>query len=178
MKWAGILLALIVLGLLAWRLRPAPGLVAGETAPEFQLMDQANQPRQLSEYRGRWLVLYFYPRDDTPGCTREACRFRDDILTLRGINAEVVGISVDTAASHARFAAKYKLPFPLLADTQGKVAAAYSALFTLGPLRLARRTTFIVTPSGKIGRIFKNVDPAHHATEVAQAIKKLQITTP
>lgn len=176
MQWVGIVLALIVLGVVAWRiLRIAPRLREGGVAPAFQLQDQDARVRQLAEYRGRWLVLYFYPRDATPGCTREACNFRDDILKIRALKAEIVGISVNDTASHARFAIHHHLPFPLLADIGGHTAAAYGALFKLGPLRLARRHTFIVTPEGRVGRIFRQVNPAHHATEVARAIKALQI---
>lgn len=176
MKWALIVLTLIVAGFLTWRiLRIAPRLVEGDIAPEFQLKDHEGRLRRLAEYQGRWLVLYFYPRDDTPGCTREACAFRDDLLTIRALHAEVVGVSVDDTASHARFVSQYHLPFPLLADPLGHTAAAYGALFKLGPLRMARRHTYIVTPEGRIGRIFRHVNPTHHAAEVARTIKELQI---
>lgn len=175
MKWGALLFVLILAGLLAWRFwRVAPRLVEGNAAPEFQLKDQQEIPHRLNEYRGRWVVLYFYPKDDTPGCTREACSFRDDIHNLRALNAEIMGLSVDDAASHARFATRYHLPFPLLSDPEGHTAAAYGALFQLGPLRVARRQTFIVTPEGRIGRVFRHVDPTHHAMEVAQALKGLQ----
>ena len=175
MKWGALILALTVAGFLAWRfLRTAPRLAEGNTAPEFQLNDQQRALHRLAEYRGRWLVLYFYPKDDTPGCTREACNFRDDIHNLRALNAEIIGISVDDTASHARFATRYHLPFPLLSDPQGHTAAAYGALFQLGPLRVARRQTFIVTPEGRIGRVYRHVNPTRHVTEVAQALKELQ----
>ena len=175
MKWGALILALTVAGFLAWRfLRTAPRLAEGNTAPEFQLNDQQGALHRLAEYRGRWLVLYFYPKDDTPGCTREACNFRDDIHNLRALNAEIIGISVDDTASHARFATRYHLPFPLLSDPQGHTAAAYGALFQLGPLRVARRQTFIVTPEGRIGRVYRHVNPTRHVTEVAQALKELQ----
>ena len=130
--------------------------------------------RQLQAYRGRWLVLYFYPRDATPGCTREACDFRDNLLKVQALNAEVVGISVDSSDAHARFAKQHHLPFPLLADTAGKTAAAYGALFKLGPLRFARRHTFILTPEGRVGKIYRQVNPDHHAAEVGAAIEALQ----
>ena len=175
LKWGALILVFIVAGLLAWRVfRISPRLVAGNTAPEFQLNDQQGILQRLEDYRGRWLVLYFYPKDDTPGCTREACNFRDDIHNFRALNAEIIGISVDAAASHARFATRYHLPFPLLSDPQGHTAAAYGALFKLGPLRVARRQTFIVTPEGRIGRVYRHVDPTRHAMEVAQALKELQ----
>jgi peroxiredoxin Q/BCP len=175
MKWITLICIALSLTLLAWRsTSSAATLTIGEPAPAFQLSDQSGTVRRLADYRGHWLVVYFYPKDDTPGCTAEACHFRDDILTLRGLKAEVVGISIDQADSHARFAAKYHLPFPLLADTDGAVAATYGALFKLGPLKLARRETFIIRPDGTLGQAFKSVDPARHAAEVAQALRSLQ----
>lgn len=174
MKWVAIALLLIV-ALLSWRvLRPTVRVRVGEPAPEFQLPDQQGMQHRLTSYRGRWLVLYFYPRDDTPGCTREACRFRDDFQQLQTLHAEVVGISVDSADSHARFAAKYHLPFPLLADTQGLVAAQYGVLIKLGPLKMARRMTFIIAPDGRIAHLFPRVNPSQHALEVTRILKNLQ----
>ncbi len=179
MKWGAIVLTLIVVGLLTWRfLRISPRLIEGNLAPEFQLIDQHGEQQRLSDYRGRWLVLYFYPKDDTPGCTREACDFRDDIHNLRALNAEIMGVSVDDTASHAGFATRYHLSFPLLSDPQGHTAAAYGALFQIGPLRVARRHTFIVTPEGRIGRVFRQVNPSSHVMEVIQALKGLQAHPP
>lgn len=175
MKWIGLVVAISLLAV-GWRLlRVSPNLTPGELAPPFRLSDQHGKLHQLDTYRGRWLVLYFYPRDDTPGCTREACGFRDDILKIRALNAEVIGISVDDAASHARFAREHHLPFALLADTNGKTAAAYGALLKLGPWRMARRHTFIVTPQGRVGHVFRQVKPDQHAAEVARVLKELQI---
>jgi peroxiredoxin Q/BCP len=119
-------------------------------------------------------VLYFYPRDDTPGCTREACRFRDDIGLLGDLGAAVVGVSVDDTTSHADFARKYALPFPLLSDTGGKAAAAYGSLLNLGIARFARRHTFIIAPDGRIAARFDKVDPARHAQEVARTLRTLR----
>lgn len=176
MKWIGLFVAVSVLGILGWRLlRVSPYLVAGDLAPPFELTDQHGKLHELDTYRGRWLVLYFYPRDDTPGCTREACGFRDDILKIKTLNAEVIGVSVDDAASHARFASQHHLPFALLADTKGETAAAYGALLRLGPWQMARRHTFIVTPQGRVGRVFRQVKPDQHAAEVARTLKELQI---
>ena len=174
MKWVVIALLLIV-ALLAWRvLRPTVRVRVGEPAPEFQLPDQQGTQHRLTAYRGRWLVLYFYPRDDTPGCTREACQFRDDSPQLQSLHAQVVGVSVDAADSHARFAAKYHLSFPLLADTQGLVAAQYGALIKLGPLKMARRITFIIAPDGRVAHLFPRVDPDKHVMEVTRILKDLQ----
>ncbi len=175
MKWIAIVSIALALVLLGWRTNSAAASIeVGQPAPAFQLSDQGGTVRRLADYRGHWLVLYFYPKDDTPGCTAEACHFRDDIMTLRGLKADVVGISIDAAESHARFAAKYHLPFPLLADTDGATAQAYGALFKLGPLKLARRETFIIRPDGTLGQAFRSVDPSNHAAEVAQALRKLQ----
>ena len=138
------------------------------------MTDQNGQTHRLGDYAGRWLVLYFYPRDDTPGCTQEACRFRDDIGVLGDLNAAVVGVSVDDARSHADFARKYQLPFPLLSDPDGQTAAAYDSLLNLGLVRFARRHTFIIAPDGRIAARFDKVDPASHAQEVARTLRALQ----
>ncbi len=168
-------LVLLVVGIAIWRaLRPHSPLQVGDAAPDFQLPDQYGIERQLAAYRGHWLVVFFYPRDDTPGCTRESCDFRDALSGLQQMGAEVVGISGDSVASHARFATKFVLPFPLLADPHGLVAAAYGVWVKLGPMQLARRTTFIVTPEGRIGHIFRHVRPESHAADVAKTIKELQ----
>lgn len=146
----------------------------GQPAPDFELSDQQGQIRRLSEWRGKWLVLYFYPKNDTPGCTTEACNFRDDWLQLQQLGAEVVGISVDTAASHAAFAQKYKLPFPLLADPKGEVAARYGALSDWLVIKLARRYTFIVSPEGRIARVYRSVDTDRHSAEIVGDLRQLR----
>jgi len=123
----GITAALFVLAsAVLWMLRPGSQRPEGSAAPDFALPDQNGQTHRLSDFSGRWLVLYFYPRDDTPGCTREACRFRDDIGVLGNLGAAVVGVSVDSAGSHADFARKYQLPFPLLSDPDGRTARAFN----------------------------------------------------
>ena len=177
MKWLALALLLVV-ALLGWRLsRPTIRVKLGDFAPDFQLQDQHGKQHQLNDYRGQWLVLFFYPRDDTPGCTREACQFRDDISQLNALHASVVGISVDTAEMHARFAAKYDLPFPLLADTQGVVAAKYGVLIKFWRWKIARRMSFIVAPNGRVAHLFSYVLPAQHSAEVIQILKELQIHT-
>src|SRR6266576_3468324 len=115
------------LTLLVFATANAERLAAGAPAPAFELKDQDGRNHRLEDYRGRWVVLYFYPKDDTPGCTKEACNFRDDLPKLRALGVQILGVSVDTAESHAKFASKYKLPFPLLADTQGTVAKTYGS---------------------------------------------------
>jgi len=146
-------------------------LEVGQVAPEFDLPDQNGTRRRLADYRGRWVVLYFYPRDDTPGCTAEACSFRDDMTVLRGLGADVLGVSTDDGASHARFAAKFGLPFPLLADSGGATARAYGSLLSLGPLKVARRHTFLVDPGGRLTRIWRKVEVHRHVAAVIAAVR-------
>jgi peroxiredoxin Q/BCP len=155
---------------------PAATLEAGQAAPDFVLPDQDGKTRKLADWRGKWLVLYFYPKNDTPGCTTEACNFRDDWLLLQELGAAVVGVSVDTSASHAAFAQKYKLPFPLLADAQGEVAARYGALSDWVVYKFAKRQTFIVDPQGRIARIYRSVDSDKHSAEIVADLKQLRQT--
>ncbi|MFH1872030.1 MAG: peroxiredoxin [Pseudomonadota bacterium] len=150
---------------------------AGSVAPGFSLPDQDGAMRRLDEWRGRWLVLYFYPRDDTPGCTTEACNFRDDISLLTGLGAQVVGISIDDTASHKAFAEKYHLPFPLLADSTAAVARQYGALSDWRVIRMAKRYSFIIDPAGRIAKVYLSVDPARHSREIAADLKSLQART-
>ena len=171
----GAAVILLVASVVLWMLRPGsqrPG--EGSAAPDFALQDQNGQTHRLRDYAGRWLVLYFYPRDDTPGCTREACRFRDDIGVLGDLDAAVAGVSVDDTRSHAGFARKHQLPFPLLSDPDGHTAAAYGSLLNLGLIRFARRHTFIIAPDGRIAARFDQVDPASHVQQVVHALKALQ----
>lgn len=149
-------------------------LTIGKAAPGFTLVDQAGKPHRLADYRGRWLVLYFYPKDDTPGCTKEACTFRDDQVKYDQVNAAVVGISIDNSDSHAAFAKKYHLPFPLLADSGGKVASAYGSFFSFGPLKYSRRHTFIIDPDGRLAKIYRDVKPASHSNQVLADLRSLQ----
>lgn len=145
----------------------------GEAAPYFNLPDQYGEAHQLKDYAGKWLVLYFYPKDDTPGCTQEACAFRDDLSKLTKLGAQVVGISVDNGASHAEFAKKYHLPFPLLADTKGEVAARYGALMDLAVYKIAKRYTFLIDPQGKVAKIYLKVETSRHSTEIIDDLKRL-----
>jgi thioredoxin-dependent peroxiredoxin len=146
-------------------------LQIGDTAPELKLKDQHGKLVFLRDYAGRWVVLYFYPKDDTPGCTREACNFRDESERLAPFNVQVLGVSVDSRESHQNFARKFKLNFPILADPTKKITRAYGALAFY---RLARRMTFIIDPHGKIRKIFRSVNLKMHVEEVAQALTELQ----
>lgn len=150
----------------------------GSAAPDFALPDQHGKLRQLSEWRGKWLVLYFYPKDDTPGCTEEACTFRDDWQQLTALGAEVVGISIDTSASHKDFAEKYHLPFPLLADAKGEVAQRYGAMADWVVLKLARRYTFLIDPQGRIAKAYLSVNTARHSAEIVADLKQRQQKRP
>lgn len=172
----GVAALLVLASAILWMLRPGTRRMEGSAAPDFALQDQDGRLHRLADYAGRWLVLYFYPRDDTPGCTVEACRFRDDIGMMDVHTAAVAGVSVDSPASHADFAHKYQLPFPLLSDPDGKTAAAYDSLLNLGFLRVARRRTFIIGPDGRIAARFDRVRPADHAAEVARTLSTLQRT--
>ncbi len=144
---------------------------AGAAAPEFTLPDQNGVMRTLSEFRGRWLTLYFYPRDDTPTCSEQAARFRDAMVDLESLGAAVCGISVDDSASHAAFARKYKLPFALLADRDGSVAAHYGSLLNLLVIKFARRNTFLIDPQGNVAKTYVGVSAASNAQDVMHDLK-------
>jgi len=146
----------------------------GQPAPAFSLPDQNGKLHALSEYAGKWTVLYFYPKDDTPGCTKEACSFRDDLHQLENLGAQVIGVSVDDSDSHAKFAQKYHLPFPLLADKSGKVADSYGALTNLGLIKIAKRYTFLISPDGKIAKVYQSVDTSRHSQEIIDDLKLLK----
>jgi peroxiredoxin Q/BCP len=145
-------------------------LKAGEKAPEFELMDNAGKPHKLSDYQGQTIVVYFYPRDNTPGCTKEACSFRDAYADFRSEGVEVVGISPDSEKSHSKFIEKYELPFTLLSDPDHQVCEAFGVW---GLKKMAGReyegvyrTTFVIGPEGVIKHVFENVKPADHSQEV------------
>lgn len=148
--------------------------VPGQRAPAFALPDAGGRVHRLDDYRGRWLVLYFYPRDGTPGCTREACQFRDASDRFQTLGAAIAGISTDSSGRHGAFAARHRLTFPLLADPDGTVAAAYGALRRLGPWRWARRCTFIIDPAGRVAQTFTRVRVRAHSEAVARALEALQ----
>jgi len=174
MKWL-LLLVIVAVPLLLWApwTHAAGKLAEGQGAPDFSLQDQDGARHTLLGYRGRWVVLYFYPKDDTPGCTQQACSFRDDWRKLTSMGAQVLGVSVDDTRSHAAFARKYQLPFPLLADGDGAVAARYDSLLNLGVTRFARRHTFLIDPDGRIARIYRKVDTSRHSEEIIKDLGAL-----
>jgi peroxiredoxin Q/BCP len=150
----------------------------GNKAPAFKLSDQDGHTHSLSDYRGQWLVVYFYPADDTPGCTKEACSFRDEKGRLEEMGAVVLGVSADDAKSHGAFAGKYGLNFPLLADTDHSMIKAYGAwgsknMFGKTYEGILRRT-FIINPQGNIAKVWEKVNAEGHALEVAEALTELQ----
>lgn len=146
---------------------------AGDTAPRFEGKDSQGKPWKLADVLGKKVVLlYFYPKDDTPGCTREACGFRDRMAELRKNNAEVIGVSFDSAASHLKFAEKHKLNFTLLADTDGKIADAYAVRMT--GRNMARRTSFLIGLDGKIAHVTDVPSADTHLSEMKEAVARLK----
>ena len=145
----------------------------GADAPAFKLQDQNGDWHALGDYSGQWLAVYFYPRDDTPGCTKEACNFRDNIYAFKAIGAAVVGISVDDVESHKAFSDKYKLPFTILADQSNETAKAYGVLKDYKLIKMASRQSFLISPEGKVAKHYADVDPDTHTDEVLADIKAL-----
>ena len=152
----------------------APILKSGDDAPNFTLPDNQGRQVSLSDFKSKWVVLYFYPKDDTPGCTTEACHFRDDFKILENLGAQVVGMSIDDSFSHKKFAEKYNLPFPLLSDASGEVASLYGALNNFLVIKLAKRYTYLINPKGKIAKIYLSVDTSKHSQEIIEDLKKLK----
>ena len=147
---------------------------SGIPAPEFELLDDTNTLRKLSEFRGKNVVLFFYPKDDTPGCTKEACNFRDDYSVFEGADIVLLGVSADSVESHVKFKKKFDLPFPLLADDGHKVCDLFGVW---GPKKFMGkeydgilRTTFLIDGNGIIVKVFENVRPAEHSAEVLSAL--------
>ena len=153
-------------------------LPSGIPAPDFALLDDTNTLRKLSDYHGQNVILYFYPKDDTPGCTKEACNFRDDYSAYEKTGVVILGVSPDSVESHVKFKKKFQLPFPLLADEGHKICDAYQVW---GPKKFVGReyegvlrTTFLIDENGKIVKVFENVRPAEHSAEVLSALGQAQ----
>jgi peroxiredoxin Q/BCP len=146
---------------------------AGEAAPAFRLQDQNGRWLSLEDFRGKWVALYFYPKADTPGCTKEACEFRDNIFAFEVIGATIVGVSIDAIKDQKKFAEKYSLPFPLLADVDGKTAESYGVLKNLGVKKIASRQSFLINPDGQVVKHYAAVDPAKHSKEVLADLQAL-----
>ena len=151
----------------------ADELAIGQPAPDFELPDQDGQLHSLEDYRDRWVVLYFYPKDETPGCTTEACEFRDNIFAYRKLNAQILGVSLDDVESHSAFAENHGLPFPLLADSSGTVADAYGVKTRMMGMTVAKRQTFLIDPNGNIAKHYEKVKPEEHSAEVLADLETL-----
>jgi peroxiredoxin Q/BCP len=153
---------------------PAASPEAGRPAPAFRLQDQTGAWHTLEQYRGAWVVLYFYPKDGTPGCTAQVCAFRDEIEAVRRAGAQVLGVSVDDVASHAEFAAEHRVPFPLLADADKTVARSYGVLASRLGFSYARRDTFLIDPRGDVARHYRDVDPKGNVKQVLADLDALR----
>ena len=147
--------------------------LVGTPAPEFELADQTGQLHSLEDYRNQWVVLYFYPKDETPGCTTEACEFRDNIFAFRDLNAQILGVSLDDVDSHKAFAENHSLPFPLLADTTGDTSAAYGVKTRMFGMTVAKRQTFIIGPDGNIAKHYEKVKPDEHSAQILVDLKEM-----
>ena len=146
----------------------------GSKAPNFTLSDQNRIQHQLSDYEGSWVILYFYPKDDTPGCTTQACDFRDAVKRIIASKSNVFGVSLDSVESHKRFADKNNLPFSLLSDESGEVSEAYDSLNNFMSFKSAKRNTFIIDPDGKVAKIYLSVKPSTHSQMVLNDLNQLQ----
>ncbi|MFA4872608.1 MAG: thioredoxin-dependent thiol peroxidase [Patescibacteria group bacterium] len=149
-----------------------------QLAPDFSLSDQGGHIHALVDYRGKWVLLYFYPKDDTPGCTTEACGMRDHFPDFTKLSATVLGVSVDSVESHLKFADKYHLTFPLLSDENKDVVMRYGVWrekVTMGKKSIGtKRTSFLIDPEGRVAKIYENVKPELHAQEVLKNLNELQ----
>jgi peroxiredoxin Q/BCP len=148
----------------------------GQAAPTFTLPSQDGTPISLDSYRGKWVVLYFYPKDMTPGCTIEAHNFQRDQAKYDAVNTVILGVSVDTPDSHKQFCTKEGLTFHLLADPEHKVVDAYGSLGHFGPVTIANRNTFLIDPKGNVAQVWTKVDPSVHSGQVLSAITTMQLS--
>ena len=176
MKKCLILSALLVFAALAavsaGAFSEAPAV--GTSAPEFTLTTNEGKPASLKNFRGKWVVLYFYPKDFTSGCTLEAHNFQTDLAKYKALHAVVLGVSVDTAESHKSFCTKEGLAFKLLSDPNGTVSDTYGSVMEYQGMKLSARNTFIIDPKGKIAKVFMKVKPATHSEEVLAALAELR----
>jgi peroxiredoxin Q/BCP len=176
MKIALIAIAVVAVVLMGVRLLrgqdKAPAV--GEAAPDFTLNSQESKPVSLHDFKGKWVVLYFYPKDMTPGCTIEAHNFQRDLAQYEQKNAVIFGVSMQDENSHQEFCTKEGLHFKLLADTKGEVSAKYDSVMNFGVTKLSARHTFLIDPQGKVARTWMTVKPDAHSAEVLAALSELQ----
>jgi thioredoxin-dependent peroxiredoxin len=166
---------LLIIAIIGYRAYSQPGklLANGTKAPNFNLPNANGEMVSLASLQGSWVVLYFYPRDDSPICTKQACAFRDDMYKLEKLGAKVVGVSIDDGKSHADFAKKYSLPFPLLSDRDGLVASEYGALTNFGILKMAKRYTFLIDNNGVLQKTYLTVDTSKHSQQIIDDLSAL-----
>ncbi len=170
-----LLILIALINLLAGTTARADSVTTGQTAPGIRLQDQNGKWHSLDSYCGQWVVLYFYPKDDTPGCTTQACEFRDEIYAFRKNNINILGISLDDVDSHDEFAKKYSLPFALLSDVNKEIATSYGVLKNYGVVKYSARETFLIDPEGNIAKHYRKVEPKGHATDVINSIQELTV---
>src|SRR5713226_7853153 len=177
MIWIFVAVIVLLLGFAVVRARStgkkAPA--SGTLAPDFTLNSQDSKPLSLHDFRGKWVVLYFYPKDFTSGCTREAHNFQRDLLRYEQKNAIILGVSVQDEATHQQFCAKEGLSFKLLADTKHEVSASYDSLLNLGVAKLSARHTFLIDPEGIIRKTYLNVNAEKHSSEVLADLSQLHL---
>ena len=153
-------------------------LTTNSSAPNFSLPDQNGKIHSLGAYKGKWVLIYFYPKDDTPGCTKEACAIRDNLPNFKKLGCVVLGVSVDSVKSHAKFVVKYKLPFILLADENKEVVVKYGAWqkkSMMGKEYMGiKRMSYLIDPDGKVAKVYPDVKPAEHAEEVLKDLQSLE----
>ena len=166
--------AIAATGLYSAPVLAGPPPTAGTPAPAFKLLDQDGKAHQLADYRGKWVVLYFYPKDGTPGCTTQACTFRDNIFAFRRMGVTVLGVSVDDSTSHAEFAKTHRLPFTLLADSKKEAAKAYGVLRNYLAFEIASRQTFVIDPQGRIAKHYPEADPKDGQKVLLDDLARLQ----
>ena len=173
MKRARYQLASTLLGLFMVARAFAGEVTVGEVAPDFRLQDQNGEWHTLEQYRGQWVALYFYPKDDTPGCTTEACAFRDNIFAFENIGATILGVSLDDVDSHKEFADKYSLPFSILADTNKEASTQYGVYVKMGTREMAKRESFLIDPQGQVAKHYSKVNAETHSEEVLADLELL-----
>lgn len=168
------IIAAFAIVLLASMMSAAEFPAINTTAPDFTLTTDEGKPASLKDFRGKWVVLYFYPKDFTGGCTLQANNFQRDLAKYKAKNAVVVGVSVDTADSHKQFCSKEGLKFRLLSDPDAKVSTSYNSVMDYKGVKLSARNTFLIDPRGKLRKVFPAVKPAGHSAEVLATLRKLQ----